>query len=670
MKLRTVTGALSAAFLFAACSSSGELSDKRLPTGSQSLATSSDFKALYVANTDHGTVGRVPLAGGARTDVAVGALPTRIARADQRLFVTVRGERKVAVLEERGDTLANVGDIDVGAEPFAVVASADGARVYVSVSLEDKVVEIDGGSLAVLREWKVSGQPRWLALHPSGESLFVASAFGGQLSWIDLVGNTVTPIDVPTPITFSPVDGTETNLSRRMTGDLAISPNGELLLAPALVVDNVSVVPEGTDGGDSEPAPIPSGYDAGRFNPVVVSVNLESDGQPIVDTVQLVSVSSFANAPVVGYPSSVAIDPASELAVVTIEGQAAAIAISIETAVPSEPGVFDKVAGVPESDAIALPGGGGRGFVGFSSRPNLAFGVPAGPRSVIFTDDSKPLVYGFLDRAVGRIDLGNARTRFDADSTNGGVAVDVGFAAPAPNGPFDRPQPSFEFSAEGVLSVADEVLNPLEVQGRRLFFAANDSRMSAGGSGVSCATCHFDGRNDGLTWNFARGARQTPSLAGKVSLQAPVRWEGDRVTVADDALKTSQGLMGGQGLTVEDSAAIEAFIDSTPEVAPKRLATDAAVQRGKAIFESPEAACATCHNGPRYTDKQKYAMAGLTSVQTRALTGIAASGPYLHNGSEATLLDLVNAADRINMGRTSHLSEQEKADLVAYLESL
>lgn len=683
MKLRPVTSALYAVlFATAACSGGAELSDKRLPTGSQTIATSSDYSAIYVANTDHGTVARVPLAPGSEPEqVTVGKLPSRIARGGNRLFVTLRGERKVSVLEERGTTIAEIGQIDVGAEPYGVVASDDGTRVYVTIAMEDKVVEIDGGSLAVLREFAVEGQPRWLALHPSGESLFVASAFGdrvpgtesrrGRLTWIDLVGGKSSRVEIPVPSNFN--TGAETPFTSRMTGDISISPNGELLLAPALVIDNTTSIPE-NDDGTGDVVPTPGGYDAGRFNPVVVSVNLEPNGQPIVGSVSLVSVSAFVNVPVVGYPSSVAIDPNSEIAVVTIEGGAAAIALSIETTA-TEATDLPSFNGAAEP-AIA-PGRGG--FIGFNSRPNVVYGVPAGPRAVVFAEDDKPAVYSFLDRQLSQLDLTVARDRLSPSDESGGGSS-VGFAAPAPDvrvgpgGPNQFPDAQFELRGANILTVSDEILSPLEVQGRRLFFATNDSKMSAGGSGVSCATCHFEGRNDGLTWSFTRGARQTPSLAGRVSLQAPVRWTGDRETVADDALRTSQGLMGGQGMVLADAAAIEAFVDSTPDVHAPLLANDPAVLRGKAIFESAEAACASCHNGPRFTNNQASPMLalGLPVAQTRSLVGIAASAPYYHDGRSETLMDVLDENAKLGdpMGRTSHLTLEQKKDLVSYLKSL
>ena len=56
---------------------------------------------------------------------------------------------------------------------------------------------------------------------------------------------------------------------------------------------------------------------------------------------------------------------------------------------------------------------------------------------------------------------------------------------------------------------------PTEVlAGRSLFYAATDRRIAAWG--LSCAGCHPDGRDDGLTWFLRQGPRQTPSLSGRL----------------------------------------------------------------------------------------------------------------------------------------------------------
>jgi mono/diheme cytochrome c family protein len=150
-----------------------------------------------------------------------------------------------------------------------------------------------------------------------------------------------------------------------------------------------------------------------------------------------------------------------------------------------------------------------------------------------------------------------------------------------------------------------------------------------------------------------------------------VRWEGDRETVAIDAMSTSSNLMGGSGLSASDADAIEKFIDTNPEVdVPRKASSDEAATRGRAIFERADVGCAGCHNGPRYTDNRVYSLFGLPRAKTRSLVGVAASAPYLHDGSAATLKDVVIRGRDGSMGNTSMLSDSEIDDLVKYLETL
>jgi cytochrome c peroxidase len=54
-------------------------------------------------------------------------------------------------------------------------------------------------------------------------------------------------------------------------------------------------------------------------------------------------------------------------------------------------------------------------------------------------------------------------------------------------------------------------------------------------------------------------------------------------------------------------------------------------------------------------------------VKGPILRGLAARAPYFHNGSAATLMDVVNLYDqRFNIGFT----EQQKEDLVNFLKTL
>src|SRR5205823_2343533 len=93
-------------------------------------------------------------------EIEVGAQPTRIARAGDRLFVTLRGEEKIAVLRIAPDrTISLETKIELGREPFGVAAIAAHHRIYATASASDLVFEIDSDSLEILRSWTVPDQP-------------------------------------------------------------------------------------------------------------------------------------------------------------------------------------------------------------------------------------------------------------------------------------------------------------------------------------------------------------------------------------------------------------------------------------------------------------------------------------------------------------------------------
>lgn len=112
----------------------------------------------------------------------------------------------------------------------------------------------------------------------------------------------------------------------------------------------------------------------------------------------------------------------------------------------------------------------------------------------------------------------------------------------------------------------------------------------------------------------------------------------------------------------------------------------AAASRGQALFEGV-ARCATCHSGPELTDANvrlhsptevvsepepdgapSYASRTATKqYRTAPLKGLWQHPPYFHNGSAATLEDVVMT---YNTRQSLGLSDDERADLVQYLKSL
>lgn len=623
------------------CGQPKALQETRHPTGSQSITTSSDYSALYVANTHDGSLSRLSANSQQLQELELDGDPTRVAQAQGRVFVTLRTRRAVAVYKETGRALEFERLVEVGNEPVGIVASEDQTRLYVASSLSGQVVELDASTLEILRRWTVEDEPRWLALHPGG-TLYVASAWQGTLTYIDLGSGDVHQTRLPERKGFLFETGDEFTLHARITGDPAVSADGKYLVVPAMYVDNqnpIATVEElnegefrGGEGG---------GYSSDRFTPVVAVIPVGGGEKPKVDDAQLVTLASFSSPePVTGYASSVAVDPTSALVYATIEGAGAVVSFSLEVAEPKG-GVFDNF--LDDGDS----------FDNFEFRNNLTIATAAGPRGIVFTSEDEAFVYSFLDRAVERLDASEPRAQLDSVSGREFIG---------------RP---LSGRTSGARAASLHTL-PIEVElGRQLFYSTRDSRMSQQGSGVSCALCHFDGRTDGITWTFTTGRRQTPSLAGQVSLTEPVRWEGDRATVAEDARFTSQSLMGGSGVADEELDALAAFIDWTPDVdSPLKGSQDAQVARGQALFERSDVGCANCHSGARYTDNTTYSMFGLRQVQTRSLVGVAGSPPYLHDGSSPTLLHLLERVRSGEMGNTAALSDADLEDLQAYLRSL
>jgi hypothetical protein len=124
----------------------------------------------------------------------------------------------------------------------------------------------------------------------------------------------------------------------------------------------------------------------------------------------------------------------------------------------------------------------------------------------------------------------------------------------------------------------------------------------------------------------------------------------------------------------------------TPE-APKGIVNPAAADRGKQVFRN-EARCATCHQGPDFTDvlsgpsrdvpflhqpaevgmEPFYAERSATGkYRTTPLRGLWQHAPYFHDGSAPDLLAVVNHYDRLF---SLSLTDAQKADLVEYLKSL
>lgn len=106
-----------------------------------------------------------------------------------------------------------------------------------------------------------------------------------------------------------------------------------------------------------------------------------------------------------------------------------------------------------------------------------------------------------------------------------------------------------------------------------------------------------------------------------------------------------------------------------------------AAARGRRVFYG-QGQCAACHSGREFTDANirlhpksasaaqdtDYVLLSATGKwRTSPLAGVWQHPPYFHDGSAATLLDVVNAYNtKLNL----HLKVQQRSDLVQFLKSL
>ncbi len=234
-----------------------------------------------------------------------------------------------------------------------------------------------------------------------------------------------------------------------------------------------------------------------------------------------------------------------------------------------------------------------------------------------------------------------------------------------------------------IAAVANELLPTAVLQGKRIFYNAEDRRMSAEGY-ISCATCHIDGSHDGRTWDFTQrgeGLRNTTDLRGRAGIgHGAVHWSANFDEIQDFE-NDIRGAFGGTGFLTNgqfaatsnplgspkaglnaDLDALAAYVTSlgnatlpkSPHRNPDGTRT-ASGNAGAAIFT--QEGCNTCHNpATGFTDRTlrdvgtlrstsgSRAGAVLSGIDTPTLLGLHAGGPYFHNGSAATLDEVFSIA--------------------------
>jgi cytochrome c peroxidase len=247
-------------------------------------------------------------------------------------------------------------------------------------------------------------------------------------------------------------------------------------------------------------------------------------------------------------------------------------------------------------------------------------------------------------------------------------------------------------------------------QGRRLFF---DRRLSRDSS-TACSSCHdperafSDGRTVAVGVFDRQGHRNSPALINR-GYGRSFFWDGRVSTLEEQVLKPIEDrsemdlpvseAAARVNLTSEEiSRALASYVRSILSgdspfdrfVNGDRAALSGEQQAGLAVFRG-KGNCTACHVGPNFSDERlhntgvawregKFADpgAGQGNFKTPTLREIGRTAPYMHDGSAATLEDVIEYYDR-GGNRNSfldpevqplRLSSGEKQKLAAFLRGL
>jgi cytochrome c peroxidase len=270
--------------------------------------------------------------------------------------------------------------------------------------------------------------------------------------------------------------------------------------------------------------------------------------------------------------------------------------------------------------------------------------------------------------------------------------------------------------------------------GRQLYF---DKRLSSDGT-INCASCHQPDKGWADTGPVSegvahkKGGRNSPTIID-AAYSVPQFWDGRAIHLEKQAVgplqnpvemdltmdviifrlknipgyvKQFQEVFGTEPTEDDVAKAIASFertivSKNSPYdryIQGDRAAMSKAAIRGMRLF-SRKGRCSTCHSGPYFSDSEfhnlgvgykngQYADVGRYGVtkdpkdmgafKTPTIRQVAVTAPYLHDGSEKTLLDVIDLYDRggirnPNLDRAVvplNLTDREKRDLVAFMEAL
>lgn len=593
-----------------------------------------------------------------------------------RLLVALRSEQTIAALEATTDERAPLEETakiaTAGVEPIAMALTPDDATLLVATGWGHSLEAYDLASSARRFAVDVAREPRAVTVAGDGKTAYVAHAAASHLSAIDLdeAARTVTPIDLGIPSWTQQNGEFGMQLLFKLDGDALgdltdsgrphrfICGTGRLrrdITFPARVarqsfsLARVHVKPaKAKQGSDALEERILAPHVAVATGDARVRSSGYGGGGDQAENVptemfDIDVIDAAARKRTTGHHSRVATrlrsgDQACRLP------RAAAVDDTRQRLYVSCLGV-DKVMEYEASGAT--PAGGFK----------RAIDVAAGPSGIALDLASQTaVVWSAFDRAL------NVFSIAEPD--------EAGAPKKKPAKPAPAPPPEVTRIAVAPPSTP---LSPEAALGERLFHRAGNTKISR--DGRACASCHPDGRDDGLVWSTPEGPRQTILLAGRVERAAPFGWLGKHGSLEEHITITMKNLKG-TGASPEELGALAAWLRAmkAPPRA-KHVKADPKEERGRELFNSSALQCGSCHaekNG--FSDHESHDVASATGADVSrqflvpSLRFVGGSSPYFHDGRYATLGELLEKNEK--MGDTRSLSREDRDALEAYLLSL
>lgn len=562
------------------------------------------------------------------------------------LYVTDHTADGLCVLSAKDGSLVRTVSIPA---PTGVAASPDGTTVYVASSSQDRVYEVDAADGRIRGSLGVGRHPVGLAVSPDGATVYCCNQFTDDISVIDAANMAE---------------------SRRLKAIreprfVAITPAGD-----RLVVANQ--LPQGSNLDDSLAAEA-TVIDLPGGETVAVKLSL---GATDVGQVCCSPDGRFAYIPHVLARWLV---PPTQLDRGWIATNALTIIDLREKKRVNTVLLDDLDRGAANPQGITISPDGARLYVTHAGSHEIQV-IDRGKLHKLI-DEWPADAPTELENDLTAVYRAGVRTRVPCGGVGPRAAAatsDAVFAANYYSGDITR-LPADGKGKPTLIALGNQPEMDSVRRGEMLF---NDARICFQGW-QSCATCHPEGRADGLAWDLLNDGIGNPKNAKSLLLSGPTP------PVMAHGVRGSMEIAVGTGLKYilfhvpmnNEIPDIAAYIDAMkPERSPYRNADGSlseAAMRGKAIFEREDVQCAKCHPAPLYTDLQTYEVGTRgpydrrDDFDTPTLIEMFRTAPYLHDGSAVTMMDVLTTYNKNDKhGVTSHLSQQELKDLAEYLLSL